>query len=403
VTTKFLRGADIERSIKSLVAEHEELHWAVAWATLTPFAESVLANLCDRSTVSVGLAFSQTDPDFVAAMIGKDGCRVVSRFPGGTFHPKVYAFQTKEKVDAIIGSANFTRGGLGKNCEAAVLLTGNSSDPALRDILSFVQECARRGQPVTAELASRYRASWRLADRKSKAERDPLEALSRNSFKGLSSDCVTMSWQQYVAMIRASQIHELNERLRLLQTVQAWLASVDSFKDLSTWQRKAVAGFLGIYDRAGEDELNQGWEAFGSMRGAGDFMNRVDQNDRHLAQAIDSIPQKGEVTRSDYDRFTKLFARAFSESSRKGGVATATRLLAMKRPDVFLCISKPNERAAAQAMGFARTTLDLGNYWDRVVEVIRASNWHSVEKPSGEEGRIWEGRAAMLDSIYYQP
>lgn len=403
MTVKFLSGAAIERTIAAFVDEYDELHWAVAWATLTPLAESVLARLGKRSNIVVGLAFSQTDPDLVEAMVGVRGCRVVKRFPNGTFHPKVYAFRTGDTVAAIVGSANFTRGGLGKNREAAVLLTGKASDQALADVLAFVGECAHEGEPVTQELADWYRLSCKIAARLPKPPRDPLQKTDGAAFKGLTSSCVTMTWADYISAVRSSRVHELDERLLLLKTIQTWLASADSFKDLSTVRRKAVGGFLGQTDRMTASDLNQGWEAFGSMKGAGDFMNRVDENDRHLAHAVDAIPQKGDVTRTDYDRFVGLFAKAFKNSSRQGGVATATRLLAMKRPDVFLCISKPNLLEASNAMGFARSTLNLNNYWDRVVEVIRASDWYNVDKPKGEEGRIWEGRAAMLDSIYYRP
>ena len=152
-----------------------------------------------------------------------------------------------------------------------------------------------------------------------------------------------------------------------------------------------------------DDELDQDWGWFGSMRGAGDFMNRIAENDRSLARAVDSIPQKGEITRAHFDRFVGLFVKAFDGSERVGGVSTATRLLAMKRPDVFLCVSKPNAAQAAASMGFAKSTLTLETYWNRVVEIIRASDWYNCDKPRGRDGRIWECRAAMLDSIFYRP
>ena len=139
------------------------------------------------------------------------------------------------------------------------------------------------------------------------------------------------------------------------------------------------------------------------MRGAGDFRNRIGENDASLARAVDSIPQKGEVTRKHYDRFASLFVKAFAKSQRVGGVPTASRLLAMKRPDVFFCVCDPNLEATAAQMGFAKSTLKLDNYLERVVEVIRASEWYGVEKPDSKDGPLWECRAAMLDAILYNP
>jgi hypothetical protein len=163
-----------------------------------------------------------------------------------------------------------------------------------------------------------------------------------------------MDWRQYIAAIDRSAHHDIDKSLKLLRTAQGWLSAGASFQGLSTPQRKAIAGVIGMQDRALDDELNQDWGWFGSMRGAGDFMNRVSENDRSLAKAVDSIPHKGEITKDHYDRFSGLFVDAFKDSDHVGNVPTASRLLAMKRPDVFLCVSKPNRAAAADEMGSVR-------------------------------------------------
>ncbi|UCF76137.1 MAG: hypothetical protein JSU71_02130 [Betaproteobacteria bacterium] len=76
----------------------------------------------------------------------------------------------------------------------------------------------------------------------------------------------------------------------------------------------------------------------------------------------------------------------------------------MKRPDTFVCISKPNETEASARMGFSRTTLNLQNYWDKVVEVLRLAEWYNADKPDdAKEGELWENRAAILDAILYRP
>ena len=75
----------------------------------------------------------------------------------------------------------------------------------------------------------------------------------------------------------------------------------------------------------------------------------------------------------------------------------------MKRPDTFLCISKPNREGAAEAMAFTRKNLSLEDYWEQVVEVIRHSKWFNSPKPDGADGELWEARAAMLDAIFYSP
>ena len=156
-----------------------------------------------------------------------------------------------------------------------------------------------------------------------------------------------------------------------------------------------MAGLIGERQKT-EPDLDHDWGWFGSMKGMGDFANRVDQNDKYLALAIDCIPNKGEVSRDQYIKFVKLFRKAFRNSTRMGNVPTASRLLAMKRPDTFICLSKPNLREAADRMSFAPTTLDLDDYWDKVIEVIRLSDWYNSPKPTRQNGVLWDVRRQII-------
>ena len=76
----------------------------------------------------------------------------------------------------------------------------------------------------------------------------------------------------------------------------------------------------------------------------------------------------------------------------------------MKRPDMLVCISKPNKQGISNDLAFSASTLNLENYWDRVVEPIGRSPWFNEERPvSGQLADLWDGRVAMLDAIYYEP
>ncbi len=398
----FLDAKDVDSRLRDLIAEHEEFHWAIAWGSMTDVARELLRYSVKFRNVTFGVAFSQTDPDLVDALIGVRNASVAIRFPGGTYHPKVYGFRSGGRAAAIVGSANFTFGGLGRNLEAAVALTGDAGAPFFQDLFAFTSESAGYGQAVTPEFAAAYRASCRRAARMPRPPRDPLDGLERIKPAGFSSPLISMGWDAYVAEVRASAHHDIDGSLDLLRIAQEWFASVPSFGRLTPAQRKAIAGIIGENQKTDAD-LDRDWGWFGSMRGMGDFANRIDENDRYLAQALDSIPQKGDVTRKHYERFVTLFRKAFRNSSRMGGVPTASRLLAMKRPDTFICICRPNIAEASRRMAFSRTTLELDDYWDKVIEVLRLSDWYHARKPDGADGEIWENRAAMLDAILYRP
>ena len=127
----------------------------------------------------------------------------------------------------------------------------------------------------------------------------------------------------------------------------------------------------------------------------------VAERDAFLARAVDCIPRHGDITKAQYEDFCRNFLQACKTSSRIGGVPTATGLLAMKRPDTFVCISKPNMAGLSDALAFPKTTLYLDNYWNRVVESMRISPWYNAPRPTGRYAELWDGRAAMLDAIYF--
>lgn len=395
---EFLGAQGVRQRLARLIEAHDEFHWAVAWGTQCALADQLFANRAKFRNVTFGVAFSQTDPKIVDALVGVANGYVATQFAGGTYHPKVYAFRSGSQVAAIVGSANFTQGGLGNNLEAAVVLTGSMNDPALAEVLSFAEQSAKFGQAVTATYADAYRASFKRARNMPRPPRDPVKA----AIVIRAGEVLNMSWETYVRRVRSSSHHDVAKSLDLLSIARRWFASEQSFAQFSAPQRKAIAGILGEYQKIGPD-LDRDWGWFGSMRGMGDFANRIEENDESLAEALDRIPRSGEVTRAQYDQFCALFRQAFAHSTRTGGVPTATRLLTMKRPETFLCICKPNIVAASEAFGFARTTLDLNNYWERVVEPMRLSSWYNSEKPKGRNGELWESRAAMLDVLFYRP
>ena len=400
---KVVDARQTKRLLARCIEEHDEIHWAVAWARWNDTAKLLLRRRAKFRTVIFGVSFSQTDPDLIEALIGVRNAYVASRFSGGTFHPKVYCFRSGRHAAAIVGSANFTNGGLGPNLEGSIFLAGEADSLIFRQLFGFVRASLEHCEAVTEQFSHAYRLSHERAARLPKAPRNPFSAEEGPSLKSAVSPMASMSWSQFAADVARSSNHDVSKSIELLRIAQGWFSSVPSFGNLSPQQRKALAGTLGDYEKRGP-ELNREWGWFGSMRGAGDFANRVEQGDVHLARAVDSIPRQGEVTRSHYDRFIASFRRAFDHSHRVGRVATASRLLAMKRPDTFLCVCGPNIDRASRAMGFPKTTLSLDNYWDRIVEAIRISHWYNSDRPANPEAaELWDFRAAMLDAIYYVP
>jgi hypothetical protein len=321
-----------------------------------------------------------------------------------TFQPKIFLFERSDgRCAAIVGSSNLTPGGLDKNWESSVLVKGSTKDTFFKDLSSQIRSFDSIRLPITADLAEIYAAQ---AKENSKRPRlaHPILPSQGKKWKQASSPLGTMSWQDYVDAVKRSRTHNMKKRLKLLRVCQEMFARVSSFSELSTLEWKAIAGVIGERQQIEGGLGGHEWTWFGSMKGMGDFANRVSEKDRALSNAVDAIPRSGNITKFQYEVFCEHFIRAFENSTRKGGVPTASRLLAMKRPDMFVCISKPNKQGISNDLAFSASTLNLENYWERVVEPIGRSPWFNEERPvSGQLADLWDGRVAMLDAIYYEP
>ena len=205
-----------------------------------------------------------------------------------------------------------------------------------------------------------------------------------------------MNWNEFLRCVKSEQGHagprSLNLRLSVVEEVGKLFQKYDHFQDMSKDERYKVAGLIS------HGGIDFGW--FGSMKGAGRFKSAVKSNDTHLSQALDRIPLQGEVKREDYLAFVAAFRKALPAGGH--GVATATRLLAMKRPDLFVCLDSKNLRHLCKSFKI-RQNVDYASYWVSIVERIQVSSWWNASRPErGIERDVWESRAAFLDALFYE-
>jgi len=82
-------------------------------------------------------------------------------------------------------------------------------------------------------------------------------------------------------------------------------------------------------------------------------------------------------------------------------LGVATRLLCMKRPDLFL---PANNASISNIKRVFETTPNTSEKYMSLVERIWQYPWFSAPKPKDEsEARLWRARVALLDAIFYEP
>jgi HKD family nuclease len=386
-------------NLSRLIKTYPGVVFAVAWASAnTPIFQQLIANPSRIKKAIIGTHFYQTHPDVLDAFVGSQNVRFILQ-PKGVFHPKIYLFRKHDKWEALIGSANLTSGAFTENSEAMVLISDSDGSASLleKQIDSLIDTYWPLAISATRESALAYRTLW--------LQKQPdLRRLSGEYGKAKSrklptdSSVMSMSWEQFLTAVRAAvkrgHFFDADKRCGLLRLVRVEFLKHTDFASMELGLRQTIAGLPTAYDKR--------WGWFGNMQGAGYYYQAINHNDPHLSAALDEIPLQGQISRSQYEAYLREFMKAFPKGGH--GIATASRLLALKRPDQFICLDSKNRHELCKDFGIKQTGMDYDRYWDEVVERIIDSPWWNAARPANDKGGyVWDGRTAMLDSFFYDP
>jgi hypothetical protein len=382
-------AGELEKEFKRLLRRYSSLSWATAWASASsPVFKDLLNHKNKIEIISVGIHFYQTHPDFIAEFINNKSVHFVEQ-PDGTFHPKVYLFENSPfEWEMIIGSANFTNDAFTKNTEASVLISNYNSDFSYKEMKDFIKNCFTQGKCFQSSDLEKYRIAWKNHRQKIKSLSGLYGAKKSGKAKPIYDvPVISRSWNDFIRKVLSEKSHGLARRLRVLEIASELFNNTKHFKDLPGIPNKLL--------KAGAED----WGYFGSMKGAGVFKKKIIENNREISKALDEIPISGQITKIHYDRFVEHFRGVLPGNY----LATATRLLCMKRPDTFICFDSANRSRLCKDFGIVQQEMNYERYWDDIVERIYDSEWWRNPAPRNEiEVQISRSRAAFLDSIYYE-
>lgn len=386
-------------TVVRLVRECIRFDVAVAWAGKNKVVDAMLTANQKIRHVVIGTHMYQTDPAVLRSFMAYKGARCVEP-SGRLFHPKVYLFQLPNGFAMVVGSHNLTGGAFGgKNVEVSVLIEMSNKDDVFIELENFVKSSYRDAKVIKEDFLFAYDAQYRV----NKANRSALNKFHplKKPRDSAQTSPLEISWATFVTKVKDDRHHSLDGRLCILAKAAELFKEYESFGYMSSYERKAIAGTYGLKEPQ-LDDLPWGW--FGTMVGLGSFTTLINNKPKRLSKALDNIPLDGDITEDHYNNFVRDFVIAFKDQARTGGVATASRLLAMKRPDVFVCVNDANRSGISDAFGSAPSTLSLDNYWERVITPMQSSPWWLHSRPRESlAGRIWDNRAALIDCIYYDP
>lgn len=382
----------LERNLIRCARQYDKFSFATAWASADTSVFRVLYLHKGKIRKAViGTHFCQTHPDVLDKFVDEQRVRFILQ-PTGVFHPKIYVFWNRDAWEALVGSANLTKGALGENSEAVLLVSDRDegSSSLREEITTLISGYWNDAECASQATAARYRAIWNL--RKPVLDRLSGQYGHQVATKSpFSSIVMSMSWENFYE--EAQSTEHFPERCDLLNLARQNFETGLPFNKMDTGPRLMIAGLRTDYD--------QRWGWFGSMIGNGKYYAAVNRNDIHLSRALGKIPLQGVISRAQYDDYIAEFIRAFPEG--RHGIATASRLLALKRPDQFVCFDKMNRKRLCEEFGIRVTSMDYDRYWNEIIERVMDSVWWNSPEPNqGMELSAWKGRVALLDAIFYK-
>jgi HKD family nuclease len=378
---------------------------ATAWGSSETPVMPALLKAQSRGAIErlvVGLDFNGTHPRFLREM--RLSISAVEGDHDSTFHPKIYLFQHGSHFDAIVGSSNLTRGGFERNTEANMQITGSTSDDVFSNLQKEITRMSKAGHLLSEKEISAYEAQWRASRlRKHDEGEDSFNAKPFVDEANLASSRLSVDWPGYVELLRQAEgkRHSVFPRddgrsyLEAIGELRALFASKGRLINMSDEERRNVAGL----------RHSDKFAFFGTTSSVGQFSALVLHDPGLLDNALDCIPlpRSDVVARRDYVEFMTRFREvARSLPSPQPGMACASRLLAMKRPDVFVCVNGLNSGPLAGMLGFQDDDLrSTSGYW-RLCETIWAMPWCGALPPTERiERDVWDARVALLDAVSY--
>lgn len=384
-------------AFRDVVAWAGELHAAYAWASSSGGKADHWKALPLKKVkrVVLGIHFAQTEPYVLRRLRAQGVLRVVPD-TGDVFHPKVLVALKGGAARVLVGSSNFTTGGFSGNTEVNIVLAGQVSDEIISKLFAFVDEQWKH--PRAFEPNDIWLKQYeQLYARRPKAPTMPIEK-KRPPKKIKSTSDLRIGWPQYAVLLRQQEWrsfssgwvvhifdHPEGSYLQELDACRAAFASKPTFNDLPLESRQLIAGW------GGGSRGHLGW-----MGGAGYFKKLTRERPDNIGKYLDAVPLAGGVSMQQ--------ARQYLEgvmSGRGVAIGSASRLLSVKRPDLFLPANNASQGKILEVFGTRPDTIDR---YLEVIEQIWSYDWFKAPIPSDtSERRLWGARVALLDALFYEP
>lgn len=343
----------------------------------------------------VGLHFYQTSPNFIKRFLDVENIHYIKKTAStDIFHPKIYLFYNNSKEwRAFVGSSNLTGGGFSRNIECNVTLSSDEeSCDVFNSFMTMIETCWNLSENMDEEYLEEYESRYGEC------------VFSHEELtKPVNPSMLGIDWNGYIDKLVQNEgcYNSINS-----DSIRTRIAVLKKAEDLFMTGKLvdfADEASLGIAGLSDECEGMVGWDFFGRTSRDKTF-SRLFKNDkgyrRKIYRALENIPLHGEITRIMYENYMNAFVEA---TGKEHSITIFTRFLAMKRPDVFVCLTSKNEEIL-EFLGWEQRTVSMHKYWEKVRMRAVETLWYnaSSREIKKDETDIFKYKMAMLDALCYK-
>lgn len=343
----------------------------------------------------VGLHFYQTSPNFIKRFLDVENIHYIKKTAStDIFHPKIYLFYNNSKEwRAFVGSSNLTGGGFSRNIECNVTLSSDEeSCDVFNSFMTMIETCWNLSENMDEEYLEEYESRYGEC------------VFSHEELtKPVNPSMLGIDWNGYIDKLVQNEgcYNSINSasirtRIAILKKAEE-LFMVGKLVDFAD---EASLGIAGLSDKC---EGMVGWNFFGRTSRDKIFSDQFKKRKsfrKGIYRALENIPLTGEVTKEMFDNYVNDFLKITKIQNSR---TIITRFLAMKRPDVFVCLSSKNEEVL-EFLGLEQKTVSIQKYWEKVCSRAQKTLWYNtpIQEIKAEETDIFKYKMAMLDALCYK-
>ena len=216
---------------------------------------------------------------------------------------------------------------------------------------------------------------------------------------GTASDDLDIEFDEYADLLLRSRVSIHNSSIDVMGD-DSYVTEIefaqDAFRDYGDFAKiplKAREHVSGFGDSNGY---------LGRMEGAAIFKPVVRKNPQAIGEHLDQLPIAGPVS-------TEVLHKVLHGlcSVHGVGLPSASRLLAVKRPDLFFPVNGANREEVVERYGAVRVLPGpAADDYLRIIARVHEYPWFNQKRPAKsdvEKRTIWDYRVALLDALLYAP